>query len=678
MNLMDRSSLIPALKNVATRLRIDSIRSTSEAGSGHPTTCCSMADLMAALFFAEMRFDPKDPHNPDADRFVLSKGHAAPILYAVWAEAGAFPRDELLRLREIGSDLEGHPTPRLPFVDVATGSLGQGICAAVGSALNARRIKSPYRTYVLLGDGESAEGSVWEAGNVAVIDGLDNLCAITDVNGLGQSRPTMWNHDLEQFARRWRAFGWHALVIDGHDVAAVLDALLEARNTSGRPTMILARTIKGKGVSFAEGKEGWHGKAFKKGEEMDRAIAELERQFVPVPAGGQAIKLAAHIPKPPTGPRAVVAPKLVAPPSYKLGDQVATREAYGTALVKLGDADPRVVVLDADVKNSTFSDKFEKAYPDRFFQSYIAEQVMVGSAMGLAARGAIPFPSTFACFLSRAADFIRMAAISNVGVKLAGSHAGVSIGEDGPSQMALEDLAIFRAQPNFTVLYPCDGVSAERLVAPAANAKGPAYIRMSRPKTPVIYGNDETFSIGGLKVLRDHLLDLSLLIGREQLHHLRGDVRLGHGHLRFRRSDRGRELADLIVGLRVDLSGDQRPSGVADRLHLRLNLGLVRFGDALDLRRLRVRQTKPLGGVSQQHLERTEARSSRCEMSAGAHRPAPPKRRRPGIRILSRDVNASGDRDHGQCKSEGAGAENDRIPVERHGSASCLTVTDGA
>ena len=470
-----------------------------------------MAELMAALFFGEMRFDPKDPHNPDADRFILSKGHAAPILYAAWAEAGAFPRDELLRLREIGSDLEGHPTPRLPFVDVATGSLGQGICAAVGSALNARRIKSPYRTYVLLGDGESAEGSVWEAGNVAVIDGLDNLCAITDVNGLGQSRPTMLCVSNDQAHSTGGIYG--PLVIDGHDVAAVLDALLEARNTSGRPTMILARTIKGKGVSFAEGKEGWHGKAFKKGEEMDRAIAELERQFVPVPAGGQAIKLAAHIPKPPTGPRAVVAPKLVAPPSYKLGDQVATREAYGTALVKLGDADPRVVVLDADVKNSTFSDKFEKAYPDRFFQSYIAEQVMVGSAMGLAARGAIPFPSTFACFLSRAADFIRMAAISNVGVKLAGSHAGVSIGEDGPSQMALEDLAIFRAQPNFTVLYPCDGVSAERLVALAANAKGPAYIRMSRPKTPVIYGNDETFSIGGLKVLRQSSQDVATVIG---------------------------------------------------------------------------------------------------------------------------------------------------------------------
>src|SRR6202521_3926692 len=281
---IDRALLIPALTNIATQLRIDSIRSTSEAASGHPTSCCSMADITAALFFAEMRFDPKDPHNPDSDRFILSKGHAAPILYAAWAEAGAFDRRELLKLRQIGSDLEGHPTPRLPFVDVATGSLGQGICAAIGSALNARRIKSPYRTYVMLGDGESAEGSVWEAADVAATDGLDNLCGITDVNGLGQSRPTRWQHDMEQFARRWRAFGWHAIVIDGHDVAAILDALDEARRTKAQPTMILARTIKGKGVSFVEGKEGWHGRVFKKGEELDRALAELEKQLVPAPS----------------------------------------------------------------------------------------------------------------------------------------------------------------------------------------------------------------------------------------------------------------------------------------------------------------------------------------------------------------------------------------------------------
>src|ERR1041385_3662720 len=312
---VDRASLVPALKNIATRLRIDSIRSTSEAGSGHPTSCCSMADVMAALFFAEMKFDPKDPKNTESDRFVLSKGHAAPILYSLWAEAGAFNREELLKLREIGSDLEGHPTPRLPFVDVATGSLGQGICAAIGSALNARRIKSPYRTYVLLGDGESAEGSVWEAADVAVMDKLDNLCGITDVNALGQSRPTMWQHDMEQFARRWRAFGWHAIVLAGHEMTAILDALDEARRTKGMPTMILAKTIKGKGVSFVEGKEGWHGKAFKKGEEMDRAIAELDKQFV----RGASMNLASQIARPPAA-RPVPPPKPVAPPAYKLGD----------------------------------------------------------------------------------------------------------------------------------------------------------------------------------------------------------------------------------------------------------------------------------------------------------------------------------------------------------------------
>ncbi len=513
--MTDRAQLIPALKNIATRLRIDSIRSTSEAGSGHPTSCMSMADIAAALFFAEMRFDPKNPHNPSADRFVLSKGHAAPILYAAWAEAGAFDPSELLKLRQIGSDLEGHPTPRLPFVDVATGSLGQGICAAVGTALNARRIRSDYRTYVLLGDGETAEGSVWEAANVASMDRLDNLCGITDVNALGQSRPTMWQHDMTQFERRWQAFGWHAIVIDGHDMNAILDALAEARRTKGQPTMILARTIKGKGVAAVEGKDGWHGKPFKKGDEMDRAIAELERQMTAVDAD---VDLAGQIPKPsvPQGApvtTASLATKAVAPPAYRQGDEVATREAYGAVLAKLGEVDARIVALDADVKNSTFSDRFEKVFPDRFYENFIAEQVMVGAAMGLAARGAIPHASTFACFLTRAADFIRMAAISNVNIKLAGSHAGVSIGEDGPSQMALEDLAMCRAEPNYTVLYPCDAVSTERLVTLATYRPGPAYIRTSRPKTPVIYSNDETFEIGGLKVLRQSAQDVATVIG---------------------------------------------------------------------------------------------------------------------------------------------------------------------
>ena len=507
---LDRTSLIPALKNVATRLRIDSIKSTSEAASGHPTSCCSAADLVAALFFAEMRFDPKDPKHAGSDRFVLSKGHAAPLLYAAWAEAGAFDRSELLTLREITSDLEGHPTPRLPFVDVATGSLGQGICAALGSALNARRIKSDYRTYCLVGDGESAEGSVWEAANVAAADGLDNLCGMTDVNALGQSRATMWAHNLEEFARRWRAFGWHAIVIDGHDMEDILNAFAEARATAGRPTMIVAKTVKGKGVSFVEGKDGWHGRAFKKGEELDRALAELEKQFVPAPDG---VTLHQQIAKPASRPASLPWPKPIAAPAYKAGDLVATREAYGTALARLGEADPRIVALDADVKNSTFSDRFEKTAPDRFYQNFIAEQVMLGSAMGLAARGAIPFPSTFACFLTRAADFVRMAAISNVPIKMAGSHAGVSIGEDGPSQMALEDLAMCRTQPNFTVLYPCDAVSTERLVALMAYHPGPAYMRTSRPKTPILYSADDTFTIGGLKVLRESPSDVVTVVG---------------------------------------------------------------------------------------------------------------------------------------------------------------------
>jgi len=507
---MDRAELIPALKNTATRLRIESVRATSEAGSGHPTSCCSAADLVAALFFGEMRFDPKDPHHPGSDRFVLSKGHAAPVLYAAWAEAGAFDRSELLKLRTIGSDLEGHPTPRLPFVDVATGSLGQGICAAIGSALNARRIGADYRTYCLIGDGESAEGSVWEAADVAAVEALDNLCGITDVNALGQSRDTMWRHDMEQFARRWRAFGWHAIVVDGHDMPAILGSLAEARATKGVPTMVLARTIKGKGIPFVEGKPGWHGRTFKKGDELDRALEELEKQFVPAPMG---VKLHEQIPRPPSRPAVSTPPVLLEPPSYKLKDQVATREAYGEALAKLGKADSRVVALDADVKNSTFSEKFEARMPERFYQNFIAEQVMMGSAMGLAARGAIPFPSTFACFLARAADFVRMAAISNLNVKIAGSHAGISIGEDGPSQMALEDLAMFRAQPNFVVLYPCDGVSTERLVALMAAHPGPAYMRTSRPKTEVIYGSDETFRIGGLKVLRQSPRDVVTVVG---------------------------------------------------------------------------------------------------------------------------------------------------------------------
>jgi transketolase len=498
---------VSALQNIATRLRIDSVRATTAAGSGHPTSCCSAADLVAAIFFSEMRYDPRNPQNPDNDRFVLSKGHAAPLLYAAWAEARIIGREELLTLRRFDSDLEGHPTPRLPWVDVATGSLGQGICAAVGIALNARRINSDYRTYVMLGDGEIAEGSVWEAAHGAVHEHLDSLCGIVDVNGLGQSRASLWDHDINAYCARWQAFGWHAIAIDGHDMDAILSAFDEARSTRGRPTMIVAKTIKGKGVSFVEGKPGWHGKPFKKGEEVEGALAELERHFVPeeLPAAQPRPR---EVPRPATKP-----PAPLGPPSYTLGDQVATREAYGTAIARLGTNDERIVGLDADVGNSTFTETFEHQHPKRFFEAYIAEQLMVGASMGLAARGAIPFAATFAAFFSRASDFVRMAAIGHNNIKLAGSHAGVSIGEDGPSQMALEDLAMMRAQPNVAVLYPCDAVSTDRLVERMAYHNGPAYMRTSRPKTPVIYGADDTFDIGGLNVLREAGSDVATVIG---------------------------------------------------------------------------------------------------------------------------------------------------------------------
>ncbi|MDQ3068814.1 MAG: transketolase [Acidobacteriota bacterium] len=499
---------VSVLKNLATQLRIDSVRATSASGTGHPTTCMSAAEIVATLFFAEMRYDPKNPQHKGADRFVLSKGHAAPILYAAWAAAGLFPRDEVMDLRNIDSDLEGHPTPRLSFVDVATGSLGQGICAAIGTALNARRIGSDYRTYALLGDGETAEGSVWEAAQSGAFHELDNLCAITDVNGFGQSRRTQWGHDLEAFASRWRAFGWHTITVDGHSVEALLAAYDEARATKGKPTMIVARTLKGKGVEHMADKDGWHGKALKAGAEADAAIRELEAQYVETSDPAPSIPAPAAVKDEP----AVDHMKAMPAPAYKMGDLVATREAYGTGLASLGKIDARVVALDADVGNSTFSDRFEKQFPERFYQMFIAEQVMVGAAMGLSARGAIPFPSSFACFLYRAADFVRMAGISFSNVKLAGSHAGVSIGEDGPSQMALEDLGMFRAVPGSTVLYPCDAVSGERMVALAAATEGLCYIRTSRPKTPVIYDAGEVFVAGGSKTLRSSASDAATVV----------------------------------------------------------------------------------------------------------------------------------------------------------------------
>lgn len=490
------STLTATLRNKAAILRIESVRATTAAGSGHPSSCCSAADIVAALFFSVMRYDPKNPRCPGSDRFVLSKGHAAPLLYAAWAEAGLLSKADLLTLRTLTSDLEGHPTPRLPFVDVATGSLGQGLSAGVGMALDAKRLaKSSARVYVLMGDGESVEGSVWEAAEIARHEGVDNLCAIVDVNRLGQSDPTMLQHDMEAYRARWTGFGWQAIVVDGHDVDALLAAFDQAAGAKGRPTVILARTLKGKGISFVEDRPDWHGKALKKGDELDRALAELAN-------GLNANAPAPEIRRPSGSGVTTPSPKALAPPSYKPTDSVATREAFGAALVALGDANPLVVALDADVKNSTFTEAFGKRFPDRFFENFIAEQNMVGAAVGLAACGRIPFAATFACFLTRAHDFIRMAAISHANVKLMGSHAGVSIGEDGPSQMGLEDLAMMAAQPGVVVLYPSDAFATYRLVEAAAAHRGPVYIRTGRPKCPVLYGPDERFAIGGSKVLR--------------------------------------------------------------------------------------------------------------------------------------------------------------------------------
>jgi transketolase len=484
-----------ALEDIATQLRIDSVRATTTAGSGHPSSCASAADLVAAVFFDAARLDPDHPRDPASDRFVLSKGHAAPLLYAAWAALGVLDRHDLAQLRQIDSDLEGHPTPRLPFVDVATGSLGQGLSIGLGLALGARAAGTEARTFVLMGDGEIAEGSVWEAAQLAAHAGVDTLIGLVDVNGLGQSGPTMLDGDLRAYQRRFAAFGWRAQIVDGHDMGQITTALRRALRGRGAPTAILARTVKGKGLAGVEGLEGWHGKPLPP-DVAERVVAALERQRH-------------HLPPPPARrprrrplPRPAPAPVGGQPPA----GEIATREAYGQALVRLGEADPRVMALDGDVKNSTFAERFMQRFPERFVECYIAEQNMVGVAAGLAAQGFVPFASSFACFLERAADQIRMAGISRANVKLCGSHAGVSIGEDGPSQMALEDLAFFRAVPECVIFYPADGVATDAAVQLAAQRKGLVYIRTTRGRTPALYPDETAFTVGGSKVLRrsDH------------------------------------------------------------------------------------------------------------------------------------------------------------------------------
>jgi transketolase len=484
---------IELLKGIANQLRIHSIAATTAAGSGHPTSCCSAADLVSALFFGHMRYDPKNPGYYNNDRFVLSKGHAAPLLYAAWAEAGLFPAEDLLKLRQLGSDLEGHPTPRLPFVDVATGSLGQGLSVGVGMALCARLDELDYRTYVLLGDGECSEGSVWEAAALAGLQKLNNLIAVVDVNRLGQSQAAPLGHDLDAFKRRFEGFGWRTEEIDGHDLEEIME-VLAAVGLGHQPLVILAKTLKGAGVSFIQDNDGWHGKPLSK-EEAARAIAELQPS---AKSGiGQPIAAPKQLPAPRNEP-----PANYPPLAYQAGDLVATREAYGNALARLGGADLRIVALDGDTKNSTYSDRFLKKFPNRFTECFIAEQNMVGVATGFAARGKVPFASTFATFYTRAFDQIRVAGISRSNLKLVGSHVGVSIGEDGPSQMGLEDLAMMRAVAGSTVLYPSDAVSTEKLVEQMAAHKGVCFLRTSRPKTAVLYGLEEQFPIGGAKVLR--------------------------------------------------------------------------------------------------------------------------------------------------------------------------------
>jgi transketolase len=498
------ASTVAAIREKARRLSILSMMSTTAAGSGHPTSCMSAAELVAGLFFYAMKFDPKNPNSNDSDRFVLSKGHAAPLLYAALAEAGVFPESRVMTLRQFSSELEGHPTPRVPGVDAATGSLGQGLSVGVGLAIGARLDKSPTRVYVLVGDGEMAEGQVWEAAAFAGHYKLDNLTVLADVNALGQSAPTMYQHDMEAYRRKFESEDWATEVIDGHDVAAVLAALDRAKSAKGRPHAILARTVKGHGVSFIAGKEHWHGKPLSK-DQLAEALKEIGGTIAIPPDPGKSYERTS-LPQPPSFP----AP---APPDYSDGKPVATREAYGNALKRLGAVNPHIVAMSGDVKNSTFSEIFGDAYPDQFYQGYIAEQNLVSAGVGLAARGKVPFVDSFACFLSRAYDQVRMAAISRSNLNLCGSHCGVSIGEDGPSQMALEDLAMFRAVHSSAVFYPSDAVSAERLTETMARRSGINYLRTSRPKTPILYSNDEKFPVPGFKVLRESAQDRATVIG---------------------------------------------------------------------------------------------------------------------------------------------------------------------
>jgi transketolase len=499
----DTASQTAQWHELAQQLRVDSIRATTQAGSGHPTSSMSAADLAAVLLAGHLRYDFKNPANPNNDHLILSKGHAAPLLYSMYKAAGAITDEDLLSLRKLGSRFEGHPTPDLPWVDVATGSLGQGLPIGVGIALAGKRLdQRPYRVWVIMGDSEMAEGSVWEAMGRASDEKLGNLIAIADVNRLGQRGPTALQWHTEVYAERARAFGWRAIVVDGHNLDEIEAAYQQAEQGGDTPTLIVAKTKKGSGASLVEDKENWHGKALSKEQAAD-AIKELggERHLIFTPP---APSTAQGAPKSAAGPLTL--------PTWELGKKMATRQAFGDALKALGAARPEVVAIDAEVGNSTFTESFDEAFPDRFFQSYIAEQQMVATAVGMSVRHYVPFAATFAAFLSRAYDFIRMSAISQANIRLCGSHAGVSIGEDGPSQMALEDLAMMRAVGGSTVLYPCDANQTAKLVATMADLKGVVYMRTTRAATTVVYGPDEAFPVGGSKVLRSSASDAVTLV----------------------------------------------------------------------------------------------------------------------------------------------------------------------
>ena len=489
--------------DLAQQLRVDSVRSSTSAGSGHPTSSMSAADLLAVLVSRHFRYDWDNPDHAANDHLIFSKGHASPLLYSIYKAVGVVTDEELMTgYRRFGARLEGHPTPVLPWVDVATGSLGQGLPDGVGVALAGKYLDElPYRVWVLCGDSEMAEGSIWEALDKAAYYKLSNLVAIVDINRLGQRGPTEHGWDTDTYRRRVTAFGARAFVIDGHDVAAIDRTLAEAGDLSGdQPTVILARTIKGRGFSEVEDKENWHGKPFP-AEMAERAIIELggERNLLvrgPRPDPGT--------PRHPARADGVAEIKL---PSYDLGQKVATRKAYGDALAALG-VRPDVVAMDGEVSNSTFADEFAAKYPERYFEMFIAEQQLVAAAVGLGVRGYRSFASTFAAFFTRAYDFIRMAAISQASIRLVGSHAGVEIGADGPSQMALEDLAMMRAVHGSTVLYPSDATSAAFLVQDMADRGGVVYMRTTRGAYPVLYSPDEVFPIGGAKVVRSSAEDL--------------------------------------------------------------------------------------------------------------------------------------------------------------------------